>query len=427
MKRLAWVTAIVLATLMAVYVVWQFRGVVGLFVLSLAVAAAVRPLHDWLTGWGVPHRLALLLIYLILLGLMVSLIWFVSEPLLAEFQQVVDSGLVAYDRIWAQWPTGNSFQRTVVKWLPPPTNLYETIAGERGAAILTGLLGFTMGFFDILSQFAIVLILSLYWGLDKTHFERLWLSVLPAERRSRASLIWRTIETGVGAYIRSELIQSLLAGLLLGLGYWMLGLKYPTLLALGSALAWLIPWVGVIFAVIPVLLVGLSLSPGIALTAVLYTLLVFGLLQFVVEPRLFNRRQYSSLLVVLVFFALGQSFGLTGLLIAPPLAAALQILFSNLMPQTTPAAATQLSQQLTDLENRLVSVRTALNASTQPPSPQMLSLVERLERLIAQTNVSLLELELRPPPKKRRAAAPPKPGGAVTSGLSRTQEVRKAK
>jgi predicted PurR-regulated permease PerM len=107
---------------------------------------------------------------------------------------------------------------------------------------------------------------------------------------NRRAGIWRTVEPDIGAYIRGEVIQSLLAGLLLGLGYWLLGSPYPALLALAGALACLIPVVGAALAVIPVLLVGLLTSVQLSLFTALYTLVVLIALGVWVKPRLFNRR-----------------------------------------------------------------------------------------------------------------------------------------
>ena len=86
-----------------------------------------------------------------------------------------------------------------------------------------------------------ILFLSLYWSINQIHFERLWLSLLPSGQRKRARGIWQTVDPNIGAYVRGELMQSLLAGLPFGLGCWLLEYPLPALLALISALACLIP------------------------------------------------------------------------------------------------------------------------------------------------------------------------------------------
>jgi predicted PurR-regulated permease PerM len=130
---------------------------------------------------------------------------------------------------------GSSFQQVLVVRLPPPGMLFEAVTGDQGQFVLPAILSFTQGIANVVSGVLVILFLSLSWSINQIHFERLLLSLLPSELRAQACGIWRIIELDLGACIRSEVIQSLLAGLLLGLGYWNLESPYPTLLALWSA------------------------------------------------------------------------------------------------------------------------------------------------------------------------------------------------
>ena len=114
----------------------------------------------------------------------------------------------------------------------PPSKLFEAVTGDQGQLVLPAILGFTQGIGGVVSGVLVILFLSIYWSINQIHFERLWLSLLPSGQRKQARGIWRTIEPDLGAYIRGQVIHSLLAGLLLGLGYWVLGSPYPALLAL---------------------------------------------------------------------------------------------------------------------------------------------------------------------------------------------------
>jgi len=105
-------------------------------------------------------------------------------------------------------------------------------------------------------------------------------------------------------------------------------------------------------------------------------------LEFVVEPRLFNRRRFSSLLVVIVVLVLVDQFGLIGILIAPPLAAVIQIFASEFIRAATQAPTPQLDQPIYTLQARLASVQTSLAAQPEAPAPEITNLVDRLMQLI---------------------------------------------
>ena len=386
MKRVVWVTAIVLTTLGLLILFWQLRIAVALFLFSLAVAAALRPAVDGLVARGFKRGLAILLVYLVGLGVLGGLLTLAASRLLTELELGTNQLTSAYEQIFRTWPQGTSFQQLLVERLPPPDELFKAIAGERGAMLARTVLGVAQGFFSGLSSLFIVIVLSIYWSSDRDHFERLWLSLLPSKERTRARDIWRSIEKGVGSYVRSEVIQSLLAAILLWLGYRLMGLQYPVLLALTGALLWLIPWLGALLAVILPVIMGFTIHPALAAAAAVYTLLVLLLLEVVVEPRFFNRRRYSSLLVIIIVVAMANAYGLVGLIVAPPLAAAIQIFFSNLARTAPTNESVQPGVQVANLRTRLEKVQEMVAGRGEETLPEMESLLGKLAELIDESS-----------------------------------------
>jgi predicted PurR-regulated permease PerM len=226
----------------------------------LALAATIRPLAKRLTGRSRVKRLGLLLLFLLILGGFAVLFALSAAEAAGEVQQL--AGQVAVQDVWQQpeWLAGTAFQEVLDERLPAPSVLFGALTGDQGQLVLPTLFGVTQNIISVVSAALVILFLSIYWGVDQVHFERLWLSLLPVGWRARVRDIWRTTEPELGAYIRNAAIRSVLAGLLLGLGYWALGSPYPALLALIGALALLIPMVGVALAVIAPLLVGLLTS-----------------------------------------------------------------------------------------------------------------------------------------------------------------------
>jgi putative permease len=378
MKRLAQMTAIVLATIFVVYLLWQFRSVVMLFLLSLVLAAVVRPATTlWENRPGQPAYLAGL--YLLgLLGVGV-LVYFVGGWLLDELQRVGNYFVATYDTAWRDWPNGTSFQQSMVQWMPPPNDLYTSLTGERLDVFLRGILGVTMNALEIFAQLTTITMLSLYWGIDRVRFERLWLSLLPVAQRAQARALWREIEASLGAYVRSQLISSLLTGALLGVGYWLMGLEFPAMLAVLSAIAWLIPWLGALLALVPVVMVAMSGGPGVVAVTILYTVVVFILIRLL-ESRLL-KQGYGALIVVVVMVALVDAFGLIGLLLAPPLAAALQVVLNYARQASATPQSTKINDEIEDLQIRLDSLRAEL-VNEASPDPQAADLTRRLTQLL---------------------------------------------
>lgn len=378
-KQVAVFGAAVMTTLLAVVVFWQFRIVAVYIMASLALAAMVRPLIlDW-KKYGWVMRVVLILLYLVGLGGFGFLFVFVGRYAINDIQQLIETLSVRDAWRLPLWLEGSSFQKLLVTWLPVPTALFEAMIGEQGQFVLPAMLNFTEGIGTFVSGILLILFLSIYWSINQIHFERLWLSLLPSEQRKHAREIWRTIEPDLGAYTRSELIQSLLAVLLLGIGYWLLGSPYPVLLAVLGALAWLVPVVGAALAVIPPLLIGLLTSLPLSLFTVLYTLIILAALQMLVEPRLYKRNWDNPILTLIIMLAMADAFGLIGVIIAPPVSAVLQIVWNLLVSHRLASGATV---QISDLKERQEYLRTVVGEMEESPPPLVLSSMERLTTLL---------------------------------------------
>lgn len=378
-KQLVVIGTGVLTTLLALFVLWQLRIVVVYVLISLTFAAAIRPLVKRLEGLTFVQRVAWVLLYLLSMVGFVFLVYLTVRTGFSEIQYISQNASVRDAWLLPAWLNDSPFQHTLFSTLPSPSKLLEAVTGDRGQLVLPAMLGFVQGIGGVLSAIFVILFLSIYWSLNKSHFERLWLSLLPSSQRKQARGVWRTIEPDIGAYIRSEVLQSLLAGLSFGLGSWLLGSPYPALLALAGALACLIPVVGEALAIILVMLMGLMTSVQLSLITTLFAIVVLVAMRIWVKPRLFNRGWDNPILTVILLITMADAFGLAGIIVAPPLSVVFQILWSCLVSHRLAASeATQLS----DLKERQEHVRELIDAMDGPPPPVVTSSMERLDHLI---------------------------------------------
>ena len=392
-KRVMVMGTAVMTTLLALVALWQFRSVVIYVLISLVLTATVRPFAQSEARRTFMARLLLILLYLVSLGIFGLLLFLVGRLLVGDLQQLAEKISLQSTWLLPAWLEGSFFQRVLDQWLPTPDKLFEAITGQR-QLMLSAVLGFTQGIGGFVSGFLVILFLSIYWSNNQNHFERLWLSLLPSEQRTYARDIWRTIEHNLGAYIRSEIIQSLLAVLVLGIGYWLMGSKYSALLAVVGAVAWLVPVAGAALAMTLPLLLGLLTGAHLSLLTVLYTLIVLVALQLWVEPRLLKRKWNNPILTLIILLAMADVFGLPGIIVAPPLSVVCQILWSLLVSdRLAPDAVVQVS----DLQERQARLRLAIENMEGPPPQLVVSSMERIKVLLEKAE-PILQPALHPEP-----------------------------
>jgi putative permease len=390
MRQVAWLTTVAMTTLSAVALLWRFNSEVILFIVSLVVAAALRPLIARLALRGLHPALAALLVFATGVGIAVVLVLAISNTFIAEMGQASAAIASSYVAIKAQGASGSGILGAISQALPPLNQLYAVVSSAEGAAEITSFLGASTGLLDALSKLVLILIVSIYLSLDYIRFERLWLSLLPVQQRERARAMWTALESGLGAYLRSEVVQSVLAAIVLGLIYATIGVQYPVALAVAAALAWLIPLLGALLILILVIAVGMLSGPITAAVATLCTLVVLLVLEYVVQPRLVGARRFSSLLIILVMMAMASVAGIVGLLLAPPLAAAIQIILEQMLPTTSerPAVAN------IPLQERLAAARAVLASMPESAAPEATSVLDRLSQLVEKANQGAEEMAI---------------------------------
>jgi predicted PurR-regulated permease PerM len=385
-KNLVKIGVAVLTTLLVLFVLWQFRTIVAYVLFSLMLAAFIRPLFSHLEGRRFLIRLVWILLYVLILAGFGFILFIMIKTSATELQKLAQSITVQDQWTLPLW-AGSSIQQTILTRLPSPSVLFQAIIGNGGELVITGLLEIAKGIGGIFTAIAIIVILSIYWGINQVHFERLWLSLLPSDQRKRARGIWRTIEPGIGGYIRGQLIQSLLAGVLLGLGYWLLGSPYPALLGLVSILLCLIPVVGAFLVILFPLIVGLFTTIQLGLLSSLFALVIMVAILIWVKPRLLNRRWDNPILTVILLIALADAFGIFGIILAPPLSVVCQILWSRLVSHRSVAGA---STNISDLTGRLTKVRETVSAMEGSQLPLLKNSLERISKLLTEAEPLLV-------------------------------------
>jgi predicted PurR-regulated permease PerM len=323
-------------TLLAVFgaalLVLRLIDVLILVFVALVIAATLRPMVSALQHRGIPKALALLLIYLGILGVLAGLFVLVIPALVDQGGALVRGLPMMYASLVDSLEKNpNEAIRTLPQRLPTGEQLATQLQAV-SSIVLTGALGIGVGVLAFLAQMVSIVVLSIYLTLDQSRLERFWLSLAPADRRPELLAIWREIESRLGGYVRGELLLMTSIGVLASLGYLVIGLPYPLALGALAGLVEFVPMVGPILGAIPAVVVALSISPQTALLVLVYSIIIQMAENNILVPRLMGRSVgVSPIMVILAVFAFSSLLGITGAFLAIPLAAIFQVLMDHLI------------------------------------------------------------------------------------------------
>ena len=223
MTRLAKATAAVVATLLGLAALWEFRDPVLIFLLSLVVAAAARAPVDYLAGRGLPKSAALAAVYvaglLVVAGLVVAAIYLVS----GELGRATDDFKELYEYAAGHSSAVLWIERTAGERLPPADELLTALVGRHGEQAVRLVLGTAFGVVSAAVDVVFVIVLSIYWAARSRVFRAALALVAAVATTCLGAGTVANARNRIGAYARSELAQSLLAGIVLGVGFYLLG------------------------------------------------------------------------------------------------------------------------------------------------------------------------------------------------------------
>ncbi|HVR63666.1 MAG TPA: AI-2E family transporter [Polyangia bacterium] len=324
MKRVAMVTALVAGTLTTVSIVYRLRFVVALMALAIVLASAIRPLTASLIHHRVPRRLAMLLGYLVAASAPIALVALLVPSVANELTAALNGILPSYERHRAAWRAGGGRVALLAAWIPSASALEGVLSHVRPAVLVGGAWRVTVLVLEAALSGLLVVILSIAWTVHREPIVSGVAALIPARHRPFFRQLSSDLGVGVGLHVFGEACKSLTALALVALPLAALHAPSPILPAMLVAVLRLVPIAGVALSTLVVGVAMVPLGTAAALVGAPATWLLLLGLQHAM-PRLLRSREYNPLLVAFVALLLASAIGWVGLMLAPAVAAAIQI------------------------------------------------------------------------------------------------------
>ncbi|MEN8177186.1 MAG: AI-2E family transporter [Pseudomonadota bacterium] len=291
------------------------------FLLSLFIAVIAAPPLFFLQSRGLPEWLSMLIVVLgiVLVGLVLG--WMIGGSLhdftdnLPKYQERLTTqshGLLVLLQGY-----GVIFdEATLLAYLNPGKAM--ALAGN----LLSGL-------GNVLTQALFILITVIFILVEAAGFQAKLLAISSDPASSVARI--EAITSSIKQYMMIKTSTSLLTGMLVSIGLWMLDVDYPVLWGLLAFLFNYVPNIGSIIAAVPaVLLAWIQLGPWTALWAGVLYLVINGLVGNLIEPRFMGRGLGLSPLIVFVSLVFwGWVLGPVGMFLSVPLTMTMKIILDS--------------------------------------------------------------------------------------------------
>jgi predicted PurR-regulated permease PerM len=273
-----------------------------------------------------PRWLAILVLYLFIIGVLTGIGFLVFPPLGRQAQQLWIALPDMFDRAQTfLLDRGILRERLTVR-----EAVAQAPLGGGGEAVNT-VFGAIAGVVGGLFGFVTILILTFYLLVEAASLRESMLRLFSPARRARVDAASRHITVKVSAWLGGQLLLGAIIGTSSAIGLWLIGVPFFYVLALISGIGELIPVVGPILSAIP----ALAIASTVSMKKVVLVLLFFVVQQqfenHVLVPKVMERQVgVSPVTVIIALLIGGKLLGLVGALLAVPTAAILQVLFAEL-------------------------------------------------------------------------------------------------
>jgi predicted PurR-regulated permease PerM len=301
------------------------------FLISGVLFYLFRPIVQFLSRYKIPRGVSILLIYCVIVGLFV-LLGFSIGPLLTEqfqtlasnFPQILEAAkeqMVELSR--HPWVTAyvdwDSITDSVVRYI---NSSYTTIGSN-----LAGFFGIIT---DVLLVFATVPFILYYMLKEGEKAVPYMLRILPERDREHGISILHDLDHALSSYIKGQVLVAITIGLIVYVGYLIIGMPYALLLAVFAMFTNVIPYIGPLIGLAPAVIVAFIHSPSMIIKVLVVALIAQQVEGNFVTPKVMGKNlNVHPLTIILLLLVAGSLAGFLGMLLAIPTYAVLKVVISH--------------------------------------------------------------------------------------------------
>ncbi|HLR51370.1 MAG TPA: AI-2E family transporter [Candidatus Avamphibacillus sp.] len=302
-----------------------FTTILAPVILAFIAYYLLNPIIDLLEKFKIRRVWGIVIIALIITGILTGLILATAPIIERQIEDLIES-FPRYlsqmgDNIqsWLEHSILGPYYDEGYQWVVQNLSDLPSKIGEYLGGAIEGFRNIASTLTNAIVALITFPIILFFLLKDGVKFKKYVLNLFPPKFRHDVDQILKNIDNQVGSYIQGQIIVALCIGILLYIGYLIIGLDYAIVLAIVAAVTSVVPYLGPMIAISPAIIIAIVTGPFMLVKLAI----VWGAVQFLegnfISPNVMGKTmQIHPLTIIIVLLVAGNLFGLFGVILGIP-------------------------------------------------------------------------------------------------------------
>ncbi|WP_394220042.1 AI-2E family transporter [Halobacillus trueperi] len=306
-------------------------------ILSIVVYYLLRPIINLLESWRIKRIWGILITLLALVGIITMLVVLIIpflEKQLISLAEELPRYLQDLINTTDEWLRNSIFSAYY-------TNLFEDVDGmlsqipdyisSYASETVEGITNIISTVTNVVVALVTLPFILFYLLKDGHRLPSFIIRLFPPKVRPEVSSVFKGIDHQLSAYIQGQIIVSFCIGIMMYIGFLIIGLEYALLLAAIASVTSVVPYLGPVIAITPALIISIVTSPFMVVKLVVVWTIVQLLEGKFISPQIMGKSLHiHPVTIIFVLLTAGHLFGIVGIILAIPGYAILKVVVSHL-------------------------------------------------------------------------------------------------
>lgn len=317
------------------YFVWPFQKLIASIFFPILISGIIyyimRPFVTFFSKY-ISKNMSILIVYLLFIGAGYFFVHFTGTPIAEQVQQLSEKFPNKFDKISdvshdivKHNSLGNSSLRMIEKKASSLSNSFLHHVEQN----ITNILSIVTSIATVL---AVVPFIVFYFLRDGEKLKPALLKNLPVEHVEEGNLILVDIDKTLSAYIIGQCLIALSDGIMMYIGFSMIGLNNSLVLAIFAMCMTIVPFIGPVIGMVPAIIVALLQGPFMVLKVIFVVIVAQQIDGNFITPRVMGKKlNLHPLTVIFILLISGAIYGFVGIIIAIPLYSVIKVTLKNVI------------------------------------------------------------------------------------------------